>query len=376
MLLGKRLGRRHQRRLMAGLERRAASRTGRTTVLPEPTSPISSRCIGGLGGEVGVELGERRSAGRRSARREASRASASASPSAAAAPIGIERRASRLPRRRSASATWCRKSSSKASRSARRVAASAVGRKVDRAQRVGDPGRAGAARATRRRQRLDRHRRRLDRLPGPLAQPARRAGARTRGATGTRPVVWMPPAAPPRLVEDLVRLDPEAAAALERAAEQDPGPGTQPLGEPGLVEPGRLQRAAGVGGGRLDDPQVAPPGRPHAGAAHLDQHRRALADPKLAHLAHRRAVAIGARDPEQQVADGLDPELGCRRRQLRAGAPQGGQRRAEQAWPRAAAQRRRSQRLDRLRGAACERPRRRRGRASLRDGRLDHPRQG
>ena len=45
VLLGERLGRRHQRRLVAMLDG-AQHRMSATTVLPLPTSPISSRCIG------------------------------------------------------------------------------------------------------------------------------------------------------------------------------------------------------------------------------------------------------------------------------------------------------------------------------------------
>ena len=46
VLLGERLGRRHQRGLVARPRARAASRTGRPRSSREPTSPISSRCIG------------------------------------------------------------------------------------------------------------------------------------------------------------------------------------------------------------------------------------------------------------------------------------------------------------------------------------------
>ena len=82
--------------------RRAASRRGRRTVLPEPTSPISSRCIGRSGREVGVDLGDAPRAGRPSARTGATAARVrparrSARAGAAAAP---SRRARRAPRHR------------------------------------------------------------------------------------------------------------------------------------------------------------------------------------------------------------------------------------------------------------------------------------
>ena len=46
VLLGERLGRRHQRRLACRARPRAASRRARRPSCPSPTSPISSRCIG------------------------------------------------------------------------------------------------------------------------------------------------------------------------------------------------------------------------------------------------------------------------------------------------------------------------------------------
>ena len=63
VLLGEHLGRRHQRALVPALHRvRAASITA-TTVLPEPTSPCSSRCIGWGPARSAVDLGDHASLG-------------------------------------------------------------------------------------------------------------------------------------------------------------------------------------------------------------------------------------------------------------------------------------------------------------------------
>ncbi len=67
VLLGQDLGRRHQRALVAALHGRRAGRSTATTVLPEPTSPCRSRCIGNGAAEVGLDLGDDPLLGRRSA---------------------------------------------------------------------------------------------------------------------------------------------------------------------------------------------------------------------------------------------------------------------------------------------------------------------
>ena len=58
VLLGEHLGRRHQRALVTALHGGEQRRLTATTVLPEPTSPCSSRCIGCGAGEVGLDLGD------------------------------------------------------------------------------------------------------------------------------------------------------------------------------------------------------------------------------------------------------------------------------------------------------------------------------
>ena len=124
---------------------------------------------------------------------------------------------------------------------------------------------------------------------------------------------------------------------------KQPRPGLQALGQPGLVEPDRLRRARLVGHGRLDDHQAAAASPPQAHRAHLDLDRRLLADPKLRQPARRGEVPVGVRDVQQQLAEGLDPELGRRRRQPGAGAAKRGQRGPEHARAGRRAKRRRAQ---------------------------------
>ena len=55
MLFGQQLGRRHQRRLMPASTAASAANAA-TTVLPEPTSPCTSRSIGSRCGEIARDL--------------------------------------------------------------------------------------------------------------------------------------------------------------------------------------------------------------------------------------------------------------------------------------------------------------------------------
>ncbi len=188
-------------------------------------------------------------------------------------------------------------------------------------------------------QRLDRIAGAPDRLPGPLAQAVRgelpgRAvdgddpGGVQPGGDRRRPGGRRPTAAG----DDLMRRDPEAGA-VELAVEQQPGARTKPLREVGLVEPDRLHRPARVGDRGLDQAQVAPAGRAHPGRPHTDHHRRLLADPQVGDLADPGAVAVAVGHVQEQVADGLDPDRRGSRAQLRAGALQRRDRRREPARP-------------------------------------------
>ena len=206
VLLGQRLGRRHQRGLVAALDRaqhRVDGDDGLAATRPRPSAVAAS---------AGPTPGPRRSprrpaAGRRSARTAATRSRHGRGRRAARGPrrAGSRRRA----RRRAASATWCRNSSSKASRSPGLRRGLGVVGEVDREERV-----AGLRQMQRRsaqlgRQRLDGVAHQAARLPDPLAD-----------AVGAEPVG-----------DRMDRHEPDRCAGLarpacRRGAARAPSPGS------------------------------------------------------------------------------------------------------------------------------------------------------
>ena len=116
---------------------------------------------------------------------------------------------------------------------------------------------------------------------------------------------------------DVVRLDVEAVLA-EAAAQPEVRPRREPVGEPRLVEPGRGDRAGRIGDACRHDRQA-----PATTGAHVRDgagDRNLLVPPELRdrHLVGSRFVP--ARPVEQHVADGLDPERTELSRQRRADA--------------------------------------------------------
>ena len=137
-----------------------------------------------------------------------------------------------------------------------------------------------------------------------------------------------------RLTGELVGGDSEPRA-VELAAEQHRRTLLQLLRDPVLVEPDRLHRAAGVGNGGLDDPEVAPAGRTDAHRADLDEDGGLFADPEVGDVADLAAVAVAVREAPEEVAEGVDSELlGGGGGEARAGAFEGGQRGVEKGWAR------------------------------------------
>ena len=221
------------------------------TVLPEPTSPISSRCIG-------RSESRSRSIGERDAliggELEGQRVEPASRQSGARGAELDPRRESRRSRRRVASTTWCEQLLERQSL-ARQDRLLAVGGEVKRPQGVGFA-RHPPARPQLGRQRLERQRRHSIACQCPLADPVR-AQRTVAGWTATRPVVWMP------LAESGAWSVRISCASTRKSPRRSSLPlsnncvtGLEPLGEPGLVEPDRLQRPARVGDVGLDDPQV------------------------------------------------------------------------------------------------------------------------
>ncbi len=103
-----------------------------------------------------------------------------------------------------------------------------------------------------------------------------------------------------------VGLDPEPGPRLELAMQHQPRSGRVLLHQPRLVEERRLHRAGVVGDGRLDQRPHAPPAdRARGDAPDLDDHRRLLAGDQLR---HRARLATVAGQMLEQIADGLQPE--------------------------------------------------------------------
>ena len=201
------------------------------------------------------------------------------------------------------------------------------GGEVDRDPRVGGAGEA-TPHAHLARKRLDHVGGEPQRRPDPLADPldpealpggmdrddpGRVEAGRGAGLVPDR----IPAAGAGRLdAEDLVGVGPEAAA-VEAAAEQHPDARLQAIGQPGLVEPGHLHRAGGVGHGRLDDEQVAPAGRPQLRRPDLDHHRRLPADAQIGDLGGGGAIAVVVGIVLDEVPQRPQPDPPRRLRHLR-----------------------------------------------------------
>ena len=278
VLLGERLGRRHQRRLVARLER-PQHRVEGDDGLAAPDLPHQQPLHRPA-----------RARGRRRSRRSAARWSpvgSNGSESSQRSTSSPGRARSRSPgrpparpRRRSASATWWQEQLLEGEPLARRARPpresgevdARAGRRRRRRGRGGPGARPAAARS--------RRPARVDRLPDPLAQPAAAAARSEAGWTGTMPG----------------RVDARRLRACRRRS-RAPRPGSPARSSLPLSSsrvPGRSRSASqawlnqvafsgplDVGDIRLDDPQVAPPRRPHPRRADLDHDRRLLADPQL-----------------------------------------------------------------------------------------------
>ena len=249
MLLGERLGRRHQRRLVAGLERaqhRVQGDRRSCPSRPRPSAAAASARPESRSASISPNAA-RWSPVSSNGSEASQRATSSAGRPRA---IAIPGRSSRRARRRAASATWCRKqllereplAGERDVLGVARESGPRAGRRpraASRRRRAAPPAaaRSRASAASRR-------------LPGPLADPLRAQALARRGGPGRSRSCGCRSRRSRRAgVEDLVRGDLEPLA-LELAVEQHPRPGRQPLGEPGLVEPDRLHRAARVGDGR------------------------------------------------------------------------------------------------------------------------------
>ena len=334
MLLGQGLGGRHQRRLVARLDRpqhreqrpapscrfrprpsAAAASAGRSARSPSISS-IAAPLVAGELERQRVEPARDQLPG---------------------APEG-ERRADspRRPWRRAASAAWCRKSSSKASRSR----ASSASREADRgsARRRGHR----PPHASRRRARSSAGSgsiawRASGRAPAtPNRESASAPAPRWPDGPGTIPVVWPDAASPPSTNSCSRR--PETAsparACLRAAAAGSPRARRSAshawLNQTAVAGPLRSATAAST----IRKP--APAGRPHARRPHLDLHRGLLAGPQARPARDLAAIAVAVRDVEQEVADGRDAELLGGRRQPRPGPAQGADRSARAGWAGAA----------------------------------------
>ncbi len=134
-------------------------------------------------------------------------------------------------------------------------------------------------------------------------------------------------------VEGLELLDPELVAVLALAVQEHAGPLRQPARDPRLVEPHGQHRARVVGHLRLHPPAAAVAHRPGGDAAHRHRHSGAVAGAQVGHLLAG-PLGVLAGQVGQQVAHGLDPERG----QRLAGLARERDRLAQPAGPRQRAQ--------------------------------------
>jgi hypothetical protein len=304
VLLGERLGRRHQRRLGAALDRAQHRGRARPTVLPEPTSPISSRCIGRSAGEVGVAVlhrvalvvgGRERqrvgepAAGQLAGRLERLGARALAAAGAAAA----------------ASATWSSSSSSNASRrrppswSPKWAASSAAARSGSRSSVRSRAG-SGSSVSSRGAAVLAGEGEDLRRDSPSVAGYGRHLAVG--GAD--------------RLAGRRVERDAEAVAGLVLALQQQPRARAVLALEPRLVEERRLHRPGGVGHHRLDE-RLHPRRRTERLVIERTSATTVAVSSSASSADRARGLAV-ARQVLEQVADRVQPEpLGRRRRPWR-----------------------------------------------------------
>ena len=309
VLLGERLGRRHQRRLVAGLDARAASRRAATTVLPRAHLPHQQPLHRPLGAEVGVDLVERRALVPRSSSNgsEASQPRDELAGGSRATPG----RPSRARRRRAASATWCRKSSSKARRS--RAAARLVGRSGKWAARS-----ASAARGSPRRARSSAGSGSIaSAASGSACQAHSRSRLRAqpvggRSGPGRSRSCGSRSADPAPRRDDLVRLATRKPERSSLPWSSSRVPGLQPLGELGLVEPDRLQRARCR---RRPSPRRSRRLRRRVGRTRARAHLHHRPSPPRRSAARRACAARRGRGSRagraEQVAERLDADLGA-----------------------------------------------------------------
>ena len=279
MLLGQRLGRRHQHRLEAGFERpqhRVERRPRSCPSRPRPSAAAASA---------------RRSRGRRRSRRRPR----SWSPVGSNGSDSIQRPTSSPglaePRRRARGAVRALAGGqqrlveeqlfeARAARSAASASSAALG-EVGGRDRVADPGQAAAG-AQLRRQRLDRVRRPARHacsaqsrircafsasVAGMDRDEARAAGPSGRVLRARRPLGPRHPAA------TLVFVDPEAAFVERLPVSSSAAPGVSFVGHPGLVEPGRPDVAALVADFDAEDREAAAAEGARLAAEHLDQDR-------------------------------------------------------------------------------------------------------
>ncbi len=110
-----------------------------------------------------------------------------------------------------------------------------------------------------------------------------------------------------RLLAEVVALDREPVAG-RLAAQPHVGARLEPLREPALVEPRRLDRAGAVGDDGLEDREPSP-GPPERGRAHRALDRHLLVAEEIGDPPVPDGLLVPERPVREEVADGLEPEL-------------------------------------------------------------------
>ena len=344
MLLGQRLGRRHQRRLVAGLERAqhrvdgdhglARAHLAHQQPLHRPARPRGRRRsrrrprAGRPVGSNGSEPSQRRDQLARRRRCAIPGATRAGRRGASPAPPG----AGRAPRTRAGRGPRVACSASREVRAAQRVAP----------RRRGRAGRAARRAAARSRRRRARPPARSTRAGAWSAQLARRV---VDGDDPGRVDAGRPTAAARRRRSRGSRPGSRERSSLPLSSRRVPGP--QALGEVGLVEPDRLHRPARVGD-RRPRPGAGCAGGSAAPAPSAPSTITVASSPiaQVGDLADPGAVAVAVGHVPEQVAERLDPDRRRRRGELRArrpsatrSAPRGGSAGAASAARRRAASR-------------------------------------
>ncbi len=335
MLLGERLGRRHQHRLEAGFER-AQHRVERDHGLARADLAHQQSLHRLAGIEVGVDLieGAQLIVGGLEGQR------------LDPAPDTLPRLAE--PRRRSCSAVRAlargqdrlvEEELLEAQPLARGLDFLAGLREVNGVDRVGGPGEPAAG-AQLRRQRLEHVADPTDRLLHPLPQAL---GFELLGTGVNRDQAFA------GVTAELVFGDAEAAF-VGGAGEQHLRALGQLRGQPGLVEPGRPHGAAFIAHFDAEDRETAATERPAGVAEHLDRDARLLFGLETCHR-HDLAIAVAMREADEQVADGRNAGVCRDLGQLRPNPLQRLQRDVEGADPGPAKRRIAQLRLGQLGGA-------------------------